>query len=240
MSGITPHSQYSVSYSIVIRTLGNTGNKYKALLDSIKAQTIQPEEVIVVIPEDCTLDHTLGYETIIHSPKGMVSQRAAGIEYAKSENILVVDDDLEFGADFVECLACYQKVHHLDCVLPKEGMPTLDSDTTIHLFYPLLTRIKYAFTGRMFQTKRASRYIDIITVTAGHKMFCGCNQLDSCYYSQTGNFQCFFINTNKAKQVDFNKEVWLQQGLLYSYASYDDATFFYHFYLQGYSIARSF
>lgn len=40
-----------VSYSVVIRTLGTTGLKYKALLDSIAALTIAPEEVIVAIPE---------------------------------------------------------------------------------------------------------------------------------------------------------------------------------------------
>ena len=40
-----------LSYSVVIRTLGNTGLKYKALLDSIAKQTIQPEEIIVAIPE---------------------------------------------------------------------------------------------------------------------------------------------------------------------------------------------
>ena len=45
-----------LSYSVVIRTLGNTGLKYKALLDSIAKQTIHPEEIIVAIPE--------GYEFI--------------------------------------------------------------------------------------------------------------------------------------------------------------------------------
>ena len=40
----------NLSYSVVIRTLGNTGVKYQALLQSIKAQTIQPEEIIVLIP----------------------------------------------------------------------------------------------------------------------------------------------------------------------------------------------
>ena len=44
-----------LSYSVVIRTLGNTGEKYNVLLQSIKSQTIQPEEIIVVIPEDIHL-----------------------------------------------------------------------------------------------------------------------------------------------------------------------------------------
>ena len=98
MDSLAQNTLQRVSYSVVIRTLGNSGEKYKALLDSIKAQTVQPEEVIVVIPEGYSLDHELGNETIIRSPKGMVTQRAVGIESAKSEYILVVDDDIEFAA----------------------------------------------------------------------------------------------------------------------------------------------
>ena len=229
----------SLSYSVVIRTLGNSGEKYKALLKSIQAQTVQPEEVIVVIPEGYSLDYEMGNETVIHSERGMVSQRAVGIDAAKSEYILVVDDDIEFEADFVERLASFREAHSLDCVLPKEGFLTGDGDGTINLYYPLFTRIKYAFTGRMFQTRRKSRYIDVITATAGHKVYCGCNKLDECYYCQTGAFACYFINTAKAKQVAFNNEVWLQQGSLSSYAAYDDAAFFYLFYLLGYDIAYS-
>ena len=40
-----------MKYSVVIRTLGNIGLKYKVLLDSIAAQTLKPEEIIVAIPE---------------------------------------------------------------------------------------------------------------------------------------------------------------------------------------------
>ena len=229
-------SSQRVSYSVVIRTLGNSGEKYKALLDSIKAQSVQPEKIIVVIPDGYSLDYTLGNETIIRSPKGMVTQRAVGIDAAESEYILVVDDDIEFKEDFVARLASYQKANNLDCVLPGEGY-LRQEDTTINLEYPFNIRLRYAFTGRMFQTKRSSKYIDVITATAGHKVYCGSNQIDQCYYSQTGNFQCFFINTAKAQQVNFDKEAWLQQGSLSSYAIYDDATFFYHFYLQGYNIA---
>ncbi len=58
-----------LSYSVVIRTLGNTGLKYKALLDSIAKQTIQPEEIIVVIPEGYELDYSLGNERVVRCKK---------------------------------------------------------------------------------------------------------------------------------------------------------------------------
>ena len=34
-------------YCVAIRTLGKAGDKYQALLDSLKAQTIQPKKILV-------------------------------------------------------------------------------------------------------------------------------------------------------------------------------------------------
>lgn len=224
-----------ISYSVVIRTLGG-GEKYRSLLASIKKQTIQPEEIIVAIPEGYELKYSLGTETVIRTEKGMITQRAEGIKYAKSKNILVVDDDIEFGPNFVQELDSYMNIHHLDCVLPMEGKIS-DNATTIDLWYPWYKRFRSGFTGQMFQTNKESDYLDVITVTGGHKVFCGNNELDQCYYCQTGNFQCFYCNTEKAQNVHFEKEIWLQQGSISSYAAYDDAVFFFLFFLQGNTIA---
>ena len=73
------------SYSVVIRTLGSTGSKYRALIDSIFSQTVQPEEIIVVLPEGYSLDYVSGRERIVYSKKGMVSQRAEGISECNSD-----------------------------------------------------------------------------------------------------------------------------------------------------------
>lgn len=229
----------NVSYSVVIRTLGNSGEKYKRLIGSIKSQVIQPEEIIVAIPNGYELDYSLGSEIIVRAQKGMVSQRAEGINRAHSKNILVVDDDLEFGPNFVLELDLFMNAHHLDCVLPMEGQCSSEHSETINLWYPLLKRIRSGFTGQMFQSCRKSDYLDVVTVTAGHKVFCKSNSLDECYYCQTGNFQCFYINTIKAQNVHFENELWLQQGSLSSYAAYDDPSFFFPFYLQGNTIAYS-
>ena len=40
-----------ISFSIAIRTLGRAGAKYQKLLDSIAQSEIQPEKVVVVLPE---------------------------------------------------------------------------------------------------------------------------------------------------------------------------------------------
>ena len=90
------------NYSIVIRTLGNTGDKYLQMLRTIERQTVKPLEILVVIPEGYSLDHQLGTERIIRSEKGMVTQRAVGIMEAKGEYLLVLDDDLDFPPNFAE------------------------------------------------------------------------------------------------------------------------------------------
>lgn len=226
-----------MKYSVVIRTLGNSGLKYKALLDSIAAQTIKPEEIIVAIPEGYDLDYAYGNETILRVEKGMVTQRVEGISRAKSEYILVTDDDIEFGPSFVEDLYKFGEKHSLDCVLPMEGSNKAESSDRIDLRYPWPTRIRCAITGQMFQTNRKSSFLDVITTTAGHKVYLRSNVLDNCYLCQTGNFQCFFIKTEKAKEVHFEEELWLQQGSFSKYSAFDDSSFFYKLYLMGGTIA---
>jgi len=186
----------NISYSVVIRTLGNTGDKYKALLDSIAIQTIQPEEVIVAIPDGYELDHTLGYERVVRCKKGMVTQRAVGIQTAKSDYILVVDDDVEFASTMVEDLYNYMKANNLNCCLPMSG--TGDGENII-LTYPLGVRIRNAFTGQMFTSRRKSEYLDVLTFAAGHKVYVNSNNVDKCYLCTAACFQCFFIETKLAQ-----------------------------------------
>ena len=91
----------------------------------------------------------------------------------------------------------------------------------------------------MFQTRQSSSYLDVITTTAGHKVYLNSNHKDECYYCETGNFQCYFLDTDKAKAVRFEEELWLQQGSISTYSAYDDPSFFYKLFLQGGTIAYS-
>lgn len=71
-------------YCFTIRTLGTTGAKYQALLDSIKQQTIQPTAVFVVLANGYNPPkEQLGTETFLYTKKGMWNQRIYGIEYAR-------------------------------------------------------------------------------------------------------------------------------------------------------------
>ena len=225
------------NYSIVIRTLGNTGIKYRTMLNAIERQTVKPQEVIVAIPDGYSLDHTLGYERIVRCNKGMVTQRAAGIEAAQSEYLLVLDDDLDFPPDFAEKMHRFLKERDLDCVLafPTYSVGSNNNPTTQkHLpIKEIARKLRGAFTGQVFYSRRKSEWFDVITSTAGHRTYVNCEDK----LCQAGCFQCFFIKGSMAKDVRFDEEVWLEQGRLSKYAAYDDAVFFYKLYLHGGRIA---
>lgn len=228
-------------YSVVIRTLGNTGEKYLQMLNAINNQTVKPKEIVVVIPHGYSLDHSLGNERVVYSDKGMVTQRAVGIEEAKSDYLLVLDDDLDFPPDFAEQLYLHLVQRDLDCVLAfgdwnaeaggsPDVSPTIPFKRRVKGF---AKRVRSAYTGQAFYSKRKSDYFDVITTTAGHRTYV--NEEDKL--CQAGAFACFFIKAEKAKAVRFEEEVWLEQGSISTYAAYDDAVFFYKFFLQGGKIA---
>ena len=226
-------------YSIVIRTLGNTGDKYRCMLDAIVRQTMKPKEIIVVIPEGYALDHKIGTERVVYSKKGMVTQRVEGIEHSNSDYLLVLDDDIDFPDDFVEKMHQTMQEKNLDCVLAsgnwnrtgtacdQEGGLVKTNELS------LVQRWKYAFTGRAFYSHRKSKYYDVITRSGGHRTFVRCEE-GLC---QTGCFQCFFIKSDAAKAARFGEDLWLEQGTITSYAAYDDSVFFYKCFLLGKRIA---
>lgn len=58
-------------YTAVIRILGTAGEKYQQLLDSLLAQTIAPQAILVYIAEGYTLPkETIGKERYIYVKKG--------------------------------------------------------------------------------------------------------------------------------------------------------------------------
>ena len=231
----------SFDYSIVIRTLGNTGDKYLRMLKAIDRQTVRPQEILVVIPEGYTLDHSLGNERIIRSAKGMVTQRAVGIAEAKGEYLLVLDDDLDFPPDFAEKMHQHLLTENLDCVLAFGGWnpdsshtETLSTTkTSKHRLSQQIKRLRSAYTGQAFYCQKQSPYFDTIVSTGGHRTYINCED-GLC---QTGAFACFFIKADKAKAIHFEEEIWLEHGSISNYAAYDDAVFYYKFFLQGGRIA---
>lgn len=92
-------------YCVAIRTLGKAGDKYQALLDSLKSQTIQPKKILVYIAERYDLPkETINTEEYITCPKGMIRQRALDFKEIDTEWVLFCDDDVELKPDSVERL----------------------------------------------------------------------------------------------------------------------------------------
>ena len=93
-------------YSVAIRTLGTAGEKYEKLIRSVERQTIQPERIIVVLPEGFTPPAAiLGNEEFVFSDKGMVPQRLKALEHLDDGYVLFCDDDVELIPQFVERLS---------------------------------------------------------------------------------------------------------------------------------------
>ncbi len=109
----------SASYSIVIRTLGTAGEKFRQELESIARQTIQPERVIVYVAETCGVkfvDGTIGREEYRYVKKGMVAQRALPYDELTSPYLLLLDDDVELAPDTAERLLKSLIGHEVDAM----------------------------------------------------------------------------------------------------------------------------
>ena len=106
-----------MKYSIAIRTLGTSGEKFVAELESIKRQTIQPEKVIVYIAEGYERpDYTIGKEEYVWVKKGMMRQRVLRYDEIDTPLILLLDDDVRLSDDCVEQMMKGLEDNNLDCI----------------------------------------------------------------------------------------------------------------------------
>ena len=105
------------SYSIAIRTLGTAGEKFRKELESLCAQTAQPELVVVYIAEGYNRPgFTVGKEEYVWVKKGMVAQRALPFDEINSDCILMLDDDVLLSPDSVEKMLRALIENKADCV----------------------------------------------------------------------------------------------------------------------------
>jgi GT2 family glycosyltransferase len=216
------------NYSVVIRTIGTGGEKYKKLLSAVSSQTIQPQEIIVVLPEGYTIDHSLGTERYVYSEKGMVIQRAVGINSAQTEFILVLDDDVCFDESFVEDIYAVINKTDADVVVPNYSNAS-DGEKKQNTLKSFVLNLKYIFIGQRFLLLPTSKYRVKYAPTGGHCINLNFDE-SKLYKTQSWNFQCFFMKTEKAKAVKIEDELWLDKT---GYAIFDDMVFSYKAYSSG-------
>lgn len=214
-----------INYSIVLRTLGFGGEKYQALLDSIKAQTIQPSEFLVVIPHGYDLpDERLGIETFIRCDKGMVNQRVVGLNNAKGDYLLVVDDDVSFPKDFVEKLYNIMKRNEADIICPR--LQESFAKPSPSVFQKTISLLS---TGARTSNKESKYAIRISRL--GGSIHNGNLSNNEIHLTQTGSFGCFLGSKKSLERVKFADELWMEKDTVYAFP--DDQVFFYKAFCVG-------
>ena len=130
------------TYSIAIRTLGTSGDKFRRELESIAAQTIRPEKVVVYIAEGYERpEFTVGKEEYVWVKKGMVAQRALRYVEIGSDCILMLDDDVLLAPDSAERMLKAMADNNADCV---------GADVFRNHKMPFKTKIYAALTNLVF------------------------------------------------------------------------------------------
>lgn len=215
-----------IEYDIVIRTLGKGGEKYTALLNSIKALEPQPNNIWVILPEGYEKpSERIGTEKFYYSKKGMIDQRLATLECCDSPYALFCDDDIQFESDFVTKLhsAITEQGYSiatgevLAFLPPSKGLkkilPIIHSAAAPTLFHKdrYVTILKSSgWTYNRFKPKKGW---SIPTQSAAGCMF----------YSSIDTF----------REIHFEDELWAQhEGL----APADDQIMFYKAHLLGLSV----
>ncbi|MCC8146685.1 MAG: hypothetical protein LIO93_09690 [Bacteroidales bacterium] len=214
-----------LNYSIVIRTVGTAGEKYQTMLDCINRQTIQPFEVIVVLPKGYTLpEERLGYEKFVFSEKGMVSQRIYGGKMANSEYILFLDDDLAFEDEFVEKISApvLNGISEVSIPVFLEMLPPK------HGIRKIIPMLSLSAVPTLFH--RNDMYTKILRSGGWSYNNFGARKVAKYLKTETAAGACYFINKDVFLSIDLEDELWLQDT---GYALWDDQVQFYKLHLQG-------
>ena len=212
-----------MKYSVIIRTIGKAGEKYRKLLESIQKSTIQPQEIIVVLPDGFEIPkEQIGYERFIFCKKGMVNQRVVGINACKTDYALILDDDISYDTDFVEKVSAPVV----------SGAYGLSSGPLIEFFpKPGIQAFVAWFFGSACPTVfHKDRYNTLLKTTGysyNRKLKYNTGKL---YETQSAPWTCFFADIKKLRSIHFEDELWLD---MHGYSSHDDTAMFYKAWLCG-------
>ena len=210
-----------MEYSICIRTLGTAGDKYIKLLESIKKLTIQPKEVIVVIPHGYEVpSYSIGIEKIVRSDKGMLLQRIVGYEEASSEYVLLLDDDVEFEAGLIEKLSKPILENKANITFPiyPELLPTGGIRSAIS-----------AFTLGAVPRKEDDYFVKILP-SGGYSYNKNLDSSNKYLYSESAPGMCVFAKTQVLKEINLREELWIDNV---GYPLREDAVLMYKTVLDG-------
>lgn len=216
-----------LEYTVVIRTLGKSGEYYQRTLDSLVSQTILPSAIIVYIAEGYPLPkETVGVEHYIYVKKGMLAQRALQYREVKTEYILFLDDDVYLPPTGVETLFRELCEHNGDVISP-------------YVFYnhkqPLKDKVRLFLLGREVCRLFGTQWGLKVLLTAGFSYLN--NPEKSVYMSQTNAGPCLFCRKKDFLRISLEDELWIDKAP-YSYP--EDQVMYYKMYLDGLKILTSY
>lgn len=216
-----------MDYTVVIRTLGKAGIKYRQELDSLMTQTIPPKDIVVYIAEGYPRPkETCGKERYVYVKKGMVAQRALPYEEVTTEWILFLDDDVYLPPNAVSTLFKELQDNNGDVIAPC---------TFWNHKCSIRTKIIRSMTGREVCRFFGSSWAYKVLPTAGFSYLN--NPRKGVYESQTNAGPCFLCRKADFLSINFQEESWLDDT---SYALPDDQVMFYKMYLRGLRLLTSF
>ncbi len=209
-----------MKYTAVIRTLGKAGEKYQSLLDSLCAQTLPPEEIIVYIAEEYPLPkETCGKEYYVYVKKGMIAQRALPYREVKTEWMLLLDDDLYLPPHFVEEMKDAVESFNVDVASP---------DIYDNASRRLKGEILMTLSGRMRARRGSDKWAFKLMPTCGFSY--NKHPVKKVYLSQTNAGACCLCRKQDFLKIKLGDELWLDRN---NYPIGEDQMMFYKMYLAG-------
>lgn len=210
------------SYSIAIRTLGTAGQKFREELESIAAQSVKPEKVVVYIAEGYPRpDFTVGQEEYVWVKKGMIAQRVLDYDDITSDVIFFLDDDVRLAPDSAEKLLRAMEMHHFDAI----GVDIF-RDHKMHLAAKI-----YSACSNIVLPHWSRKWAFLIHRNGSFSYLN--NPRRDCYLSQSCAGPAWMIKKEIYDKLHFDHELWLDDlGFPYG----EDALESYKIYRNGYRL----
>lgn len=187
------------SYSIAIRTLGTAGDVFRRELDSICAQTMQPERVLVYIADGYSRpEFSVGREEYVWVKKGMMAQRALHYDEISSDCILMLDDDVEMAPDSAEKMLNALVESKADCV---------GADVFQNHKMPLKTRVFAVVTNLVFPHRNQKWAFKILR---NGSFSYNAHPKNSFYWSQSCGGPAALWRKEAFLSMHFEDELWLE------------------------------
>lgn len=211
-----------MKYSIAIRTLGTSGEKFVRELESIKRQTVQPEKVLIYIAEGYKRpNYTIGKEQYVWVKKGMMRQRVLRYDEIDTPLMLLLDDDVELAPDSAEKLIKALGDYDLDCIA---------AVTFRNFLIPVSQKIYIAFTNLVFP-----HWSDVwsVKVRSNGSFTYNNNPQKDVYLSQSASGPASLWRKQVFHDLHLEDELWLDK---LRFAFGEDVLMFNKLYKNGYRL----